>query len=720
MYKKLTSACVLLVASICLKAQVSMPNSLQAVHIHQPIVLDGKLDEPVWINAPHINNFTQRELNYNQPVSEHTKVAVAYDDEHLYIAVWCYDSTPDRIIAKELRRDFNYDIDDNFMVVIDTYNDKRNGFMFVTNPNAARADLQIFNNGGASNIFWNGVWNVKTTRTDEGWFAEFEIPFYTFKYPTNTNEQTWGINFERNIRHKREQALWQGWSRDNRIQQVNQAGTLTGLKDLRNKQFIEVKPYALGGGELLPNKKRAIWNTGGDINYLLSPTYRLNLTFNTDFAQVEADQQQINLTRFPLFFPELREFFLEGDDFFNMNYGGNRIFPFYTRRIGLNDKLEPIPIIAGARILGKEQNSTIGLMTIQTADALGQPYTNYTAASWRQDLGRQSFIGAMSANRIDHRHWHSTTGINGRYSTAKFLGRKNFEVGGAFIKTHNSDSGFQLNAFAYRLFVNYPNDRIVIFASTQQSPAAFNPEIGLATRTNFREDFALISLRPRPKNFLRWVRQFEIVPLMLTNTQYNDTRNMQSFEYIVQYMGFETKSGERVVLDYRFMGEGLIRDFELVRDINIPKGVYWWRQMEAEFRSFRGRTLSASTRFIWGEFYDGTAWRNRSDILWRAGKYFNTSLRYEYNNIILPGGQLQTHLIGNRLDYAINPNAFGSMLTQWNTAQKELNLNFRLHIIPKIGTDFFLIVNQIFDTNTQQFDPKRGTILGKLVWRFVI
>ena len=175
MYKKLTSACVLLVASICLKAQVSMPNSLQAVHIHQPIVLDGKLDEPVWINAPHINNFTQRELNYNQPVSEHTKVAVAYDDEHLYIAVWCYDSTPDRIIAKELRRDFNYDIDDNFMVVIDTYNDKRNGFMFVTNPNAARADLQIFNNGGASNIFWNGVWNVKTTRTDEGWFAEFEI-----------------------------------------------------------------------------------------------------------------------------------------------------------------------------------------------------------------------------------------------------------------------------------------------------------------------------------------------------------------------------------------------------------------------------------------------------------------------------------------------------------------------------------------------------------------
>lgn len=701
-------------------AQVSLPNGIEAVYNTFKINIDGNLNDSIWQVAPRISNFTQRELNYNQPATEQTEVAIAYDDEFLYIAVWCYDKNPQNIVAKELRRDFNYDIDDNFIVVIDTYNDKRNGFMFVTNPNGARADLQLFNNGGSTNAFWNGVWDVKTKRTSEGWFAEFEIPLYTLKYPTQTFEQVWGINFERNIRRKREQVLWQGWSRDNRIQQVNQAGQLTGLRNLRNKQFIEIKPYGIAGTNNIDGKRLTTINAGGDINYLLSPTYRLNLTFNTDFAQVEADQQQINLTRFPLFFPELREFFLEGDDFFNMNYGGNRIYPFYTRRIGLNDNREPIPIIAGARILGKEQNSTVGLMSIQTADALGQPTTNYTVGSWRQDVGRQSFFGAMSANRIDHQHWHTTTGINGRYSTAKFLGKKNIEIGGAFIKTHSSNIGYQPSGYAYRAFLSYPNDRILIFASTQQSPAAFNPEIGLALRRNFREDFALVQLRPRPKHFLKWIRQFEFNPVSVTNTQYNDTRNMQSFEYGFQYFGFETRSGESLRLEHRLVGEGLISDFALTRDIIIPKKEYWWRQNSAEVRTFRGRTFSLTNRFTWGDFYTGSAISNRADVLWRAGKYMNTSVRYEFNEIRLPYGYLQTHLIGNRIEYAINPNAFGSMLTQWNTAQNELNLNFRLQVIPKIGTDFFFIVNQIYDTQNNRFDTKRGTIVGKLIWRFVI
>jgi len=704
-----------------LHAQVSLPNKLGATYTQSKIVIDGNLNEVIWKEAEWIENFTQKELNYNQPVSERTKVAVVYNDEFLYIGVWCYDKNPEKIIAKELKRDFNYDIDDNFIVVIDTYNDKRNGFMFVTNPNAARADLQIFNNGGSSNTFWNGVWNVKTTITQEGWFAEFEIPFYTFKYPTKTKrEQSWGINFERNIRHKREQALWQGWSRDNRIQQVNQAGLLTGLINLRNKQFVEIKPYALGGSNKNTEQHQAIANGGGDINYLITPTYRLNLTFNTDFAQVEADQQQINITRFPLFFPELREFFLEGDDFFNMNYGGNRIFPFYTRRIGLNNNREPIPIIAGARLLGKQQNNTIGLMSIQTAEALGQPTTNYTVASWRHDVGKQSFFGAMSANRTDQNHWHSTTGINGRYSTAKLFGKKNFEVGGAIIKTFTHTLGYVKDAYAYRIFLNYPNDRINIFSSTQQSPAAFNPEIGLALRSNFREDFLIVSLKPRPKKFLKWIRQFEFNPVTITNTQYNNTRNMQSFEYAIQYLGFETKSGERFALNYTLVGEGLINDFALSQNIIISKNEYWWKQHSAEIRTFRGRTLSLTNNNTWGEFYNGNAYRNRSDLLWRAGKYFNTSVRYEYNYIIINNNSLKTHLIGNRLDYAISPNAFGSMLTQWNTAQNELNLNLRLHIIPQIGTDFFFIINQILNTQSQSFDVKRGTILGKLVWRFVI
>lgn len=701
-------------------AQVSLPNSMEAIYTDQIITIDGKLDEPIWKEARKIENFTQRELNVGEPASEVTEVAIAYNSDFLYIAVWCYDSEPNKITAKELRRDFDYDLDDNFIIVIDTYRDQRNGFMFVTNPNAARTDLQVFNNGGSSNIFWNGVWDVRTTRTDQGWFAEFEIPLYTLKYRTDVKDQIWGINFERNIRRKREQSRWQGYSRDNKIEQVIQAGILTGLDKLTRKQFVEIKPYAIGGGEFSPDGDRGVINGGGDINYLLSPTYRLNLTFNTDFAQVEADQQQINLTRFPLFFPELREFFLEGNDFFDMGFGGNRIIPFYTRRIGLNDNREPVPIIAGARLLGKEQNSTVGLMSLQTGAAEGQPSTNYTTASWRQDVGHQSVVGAMTTNRIEEGRWHTTTGVNGRYSTSKLFRNKNLDIGGAYIHTYNTDTAFDEQAFAYRAFVSYPNDKISIFASTQRSPAPFEPEVGLMRRRNFRESFAQINFGPRPKNHFLWIRQFDFSPGQVTYTLYDDTKEIQSFDHKIRFFGFDTRSGERIGLDYRIVAEGLIQDFEIAPSITIPQRTYWWRQWEGEFSTFAGRTFSLYTRMVFGEFYDGTGAQNQTTLLWRASKYFNINLRYEKNIVDLPGGSFETDLIGSRIEYAINPNVFGSLLTQWNSNQDEFNLNFRLQIIPKIGTDFFLIVNQIFDTTTNTFEPQRGTVLGKLIWRFVI
>jgi hypothetical protein len=701
--------------------QISIPNQIYAVETDEIIILDGNLDESVWQTAPKISNFTQRELNYGEPITERTEVAIVYNENNLYIAVWCYDSEPNKITAKELRRDFNYALDDNFIIVIDTYDDQRNGFMFVTNPNAARADLQIFNNGGSSNIFWNGVWDVKTKVTDQGWFAEFEIPFYTLKYRTGITEQVWGINFERNIRRKREQALWQGWSRDNRIEQVNRAGKLRGLNKIRNKQFVEVKPYALGGGEFNPDAaNRGVVNGGGDINYLLSPTYRLNLTFNTDFAQVEADQQQVNITRFPLFFPELREFFLEGDDFFNMGFGGNRIIPFYTRRIGLNENGEQVPIIAGGRLLGKEQDRTVGIMSIQTASYDGEASTNYTVGSWRQDVGSQSVVGAMSVNKFERGRWHTTTGLNGRYSTSKFLGNKNLDVGGAFIKTHDTEIGYQDNSFAYRGFVSYPNDKFSLFASTQRSPAEFEPEVGLMLRRAFRENYANFSFKPRPKKQTSFIRQFDFRPLELTYTQYDDSGDIQSFNQRFRYFAFETKSGERIEFDYTVVAEGLIQDFEISPGVVIPTATYWWRQHEAYFQTFRGRTISLFTAFTVGEFYSGSAVLNRTELLWRAAKQFNMNLRYEKNMVTLPYGSFETDLIGTRMEYAFSPNAFGSILSQWNSSQDEFNFNLRLHIIPKIGTDFFLIVNQIYDTKTGSFDRDRGTILGKLVWRFIV
>ncbi|HBH06444.1 MAG TPA: hypothetical protein DDX92_07560 [Flavobacteriales bacterium] len=708
-------------------AQVGISNletmssdSIEAAAIRTELVFDGNLDEPEWKVAQKISSFTQRELDLGQPITEKTEVAILIDDEHLYIGVWCFDREPDKIIAKEMRRDFDFGLEDNFMVIIDTYLDHRNGFLFVINPNGARADLQTFNNGGSSNQFWNGVWDVRTKITHEGWFAEIKIPFYTLKYRPGAEEQLWGINFERNIRRNRQQARWKGWQRNYDISDVSQAGVLKGLKNLRDKRYIEIKPYGLGGGENTSEGTEGVGNIGGDINALLGPTYRLNLTFNTDFAQVEADRQQINLTRFPLFFPELREFFLEGDDFFDFGFGGNRIIPFYTRRIGLSETRETVPIIAGARILGKEEKTTLGAMSIQTADAGGDPSANFTTLSWRQDVGNQSVIGAMTTNKIVEGRWHTTTGVNGRYSTARFLGQSNLDIGGAFIQTYNTDEGYNADAFAYRAFVSLPNDFLNVFASFQQSPAPFDPEVGLMRRRNFQESFGQVFFQPRPTKSLKWIRQFYFSPLMLTYTQYDDSKELQSFSYKVRLLGFETRSGEGFFFDVERVAEGLKEDFEIFPDVVIPKGEYWWNRYNFFFETFEARAISLETRGSFGEFFEGNSFSGEGTLLWRATKNFNINLNYEKNIVNLPEGSFDTDLIGSRIAYAFHPHAFGSLLGQWNSAQQELNINFRLQLIPKIGTDFFLIFNQIVDTQTGDFISERSTLLAKLVWRFVL
>ena len=692
-------------------------SSMSGAYTQQPPLIDGLLNDSIWNVAPRISNFTQRELSLGSPASERTEVAIAYDETFIYVGVWCYDNHPENIIALEMKRDFDYDLDDNFILIFDTYNDDRNGFMFVTNPNAARADVQIFNNGGAENEYWNAVWDVKTVRNSEGWFAEFIIPLYSLRYPAAKEIQEWGVNFERNIRHKREQVLWQGWGRNFGIKQVNKAGTLTNLKLKKDGGFVELKPYAIGGGELA-DENRAKGNAGGDFNYLISPTYRLNVTFNTDFAQVESDQQQVNLSRFPLFFPELREFFVEGADYFDMGFGGDRIVPFYTRRIGLDQNREAVPIIAGARVLGKEHNHTLGLMSIQTAESGDEPMNNYTVGSWRQDLGSQSVGGFMSANKFSQGRWHTTTSINGRFSTSKFLKKRNLDIGGAYIHSYNSDTAFDAKAFAYRAYLYYFNDKVTAVFTNQLSPEPFDAEIGLMRRRNFSETFALLGFKPRPKvdGAFGFVRQFEFIPLRLTYTTYADTKEIQTFQYSVQFLGFDTRKRDGFSASYTYKAEGLREDFNLGDSLLISDSTYWWGFYELNAYTFSGRRVSAKVNYGWGDFYSGKRDRLSMSLNWRMSRNFTLSGELINDRIELPNGKLNVQLYRSRLEYAMGPNAFGSVYGQWNNANEQFLLNYRLRLIPKIGTDFYLILNQDY----RAWELERTTLLGKLIWRFIL
>ena len=698
-------------------AQQSEPSFIQAYKISNPINIDGNLSEPVWQKAVHISNFTQRELNEGEPATEHTEVAILYDAENLYIGAWCFDSEPEKISAQKMKRDFGFSTEDNFEIIIDTYNDKRNGYLIATNPNGARFDALVQDNGSLVNRAWDGVWNVKTTITDKGWFAEFEIPFSTLKFNTKDN-QVWGINFERNIRRKREQLLWQGWSRDYDLEQVSHAGKLTGIKGISEVTLVEIKPYGIAGIENNEEEgSNFTSNIGGDINYLITPTMKLNLTINTDFAQVESDQQQVNLTRFSLFYPEKREFFLEGQDYFDFRLG-HSIRPFYSRRIGLAPDRSTIPIIAGARLLGKTGNTTLGGMSIQTASQDSIPSTNYTVLRWKQDVFQQSNIGLIGVGKIEPGRQNAVYGADFRYSTSNIFGDKNFSFGGALAQSYTSDSDIK-TGLASRVFVDYPNDLIDFSAIWDRAEESFNPETGFLRRTNYQMYNADLRIKPRPK-FLPWIQKLEFKPFDFNYYVNDETHQLQSLWTEFRPLGFTTKSGESFEANFQRRAENLTEDFEIHDDVTIPSGEYWFSRYELQLETFEGRPVYGFLFVQWGDFYTG----ERTE--WSIGSTFqinsNISIRSDFtqNYITLPQGTFTVNEFGGRINLAISPDLFGSIFGQWNNDDEEVLLNFRVNWIPTPGTNFFFVVNQSFNTESAGWHSTNTTVLTKLIWRFVL
>jgi len=429
------------------------PDTIHAIAIIEKISFDGKLDEAIWHSSAAIDNFTQRELSFGQPSTEKTRLVIAYDDLALYFGVWCFQSQ-NSIRAKYLQRDFDYTQDDNFQIAISPFNDNRNGYLFIINPNGARADLLISGNEEA-NSDWNGVWDARTTISEEGWFAEIRIPFNSLQFKKDSLHN-WGINFERDIRFNNEQVLWQGWTRDCSIYCLVNAGTLTGLTNIGYAKKFELKPYVLVGFEKKEGSDSK-WpgKIGGDLNVNITPTLKMNLTANTDFAQVEADRIAVNLTRFNLFYPEKREFFLEGYQNYQFYLGSdNQIF--YTRKIGI-ENFRTVNIIAGARLFGKVGTNNIGLLNIETAGIDSIPRTNNTVIRYRKDIGSQSYIGAILTSKNNKNISNQVGGIDGAFSTSHFLKNKNLVIAGLVSRSFDKDKTNN-GAYAWRFYIYYPND----------------------------------------------------------------------------------------------------------------------------------------------------------------------------------------------------------------------------------------------------------------------
>jgi hypothetical protein len=694
-------------------AQTSSPDTIKSIFTNQTPVFDGKLTEVTWQSAPVISNFTQRELDFGKPSTEVTKVAIVYDKLAMYIGVWCYQKN--NLRAKYMQRDFNYEEDDNFQIALSPFSDRRNGYLFIINPNGARADLLISGNESA-NKDWNGVWDVRTTISDEGWFAEIRIPFNSLQF-RNDSIHTWSINFERNIRSKNEQVLWQGWTRDCSIYCLVNSGTLNGLQNIGYAKRFELKPFALGGFEKR-NGKRTEWpgKIGADLNVNLTPTVKLNLTANTDFAQVEADRIAVNLTRFNLFYPEKREFFLEGYQNYQF-YLGNSNELFYTRKIGI-ENFRSVPVIAGARVFGKMGANNIGLLSIETGESDTVPATNNTVVRYKRDIGNQSYIGGIVTSKINSNISNQVAGIDGAFSTSRFLRNKNLVISGLFSRSFDKNKNGN-GAYAWRFFADYPNDLIDNFIGITSIQGNYNPELGFLNRRNFDNLSWFFRFTPRWFSNLG-IRKMYFRPWGFDLYRTHTTGKVESFLNESRPLGFFTKNGERFEYNLYQQYERLDNPFGLTDSIAIPSGKYWMHRMEIQLGSFQGRRIWADANYSWGDFYTGKINTLKTSMGVNVSKHFNLRTNYIYNDINLPEGTITAHELAQYFNVAINPRLNLAMFVQWNSLDDLLFGNFRLHWIPDIGSDLYVVYNRGYD-NLKQFNfmrPLNSAGAAKLVWRF--
>ncbi len=707
---------ILIVGLQSIYAQHSEPSTIQPYRLTGKIKFDGQLTETAWQQASHISNFTQRDLDFGQSATERTEVAILYDKNTLYIGIWCYQKDSDKIVAKNMNRDFNYWSDDNFQIMISPFNDNRTGYLFVINPNGARADIQVYG-GEDGNEDWNGVWDVKTTINNQGWFAEVYIPFSTMQFKKDSI-LNWAINFERDIVSENEQALWQGWSRDYSVYSVANAGRLINIRDIAYAKKFELKPYSLAGWQYdIEDGNSYPLKFGGDLNVSLSPTLKLNLTTFTDFAQVEADRIPVNLSRFSVFYPEKRQFFLEGSDMFSY-YLGDMNSAFYTREIGIENG-QQIPIIAGARVFGKVGRNNIGFLNIQegTFDTIST--TNNTVFRYKYDIGKQSYIGGIFTNKINSKTSNQIVGIDGAYQTSEFLKDKNLTVGAKFT-TSTEDFIIQKNALTYRLFADYPNDLIDNFMAVGNMQKNFNPELGYIRRTNYDSYSWYFRLSPRLLTKYG-IKRLLLKPWGFTLYNTHSTGEMESFSNETRPVGAIFKSGERFEINLIQNYDRIDEPFGLTDSIAIPTGKYWMYKYEIQFETYHARRIWVALLYNWGGFYTGEMQTLESELGINFNKHLNLNGNYTINWVDLPEGNITTNEVALYLNYAFTTKLNLSLFSQYNDLDEVMIYNIRLHWIPKVGSDLYLVYNIGYEEPIKQIDylkPQTTDAVVKLVYRF--
>jgi hypothetical protein len=693
-------ACTLAAAA----AGAAEPPQVTAVLLPESPTLDGNvLDDPAWKDVPANDSFWQMTPDEGQPASERTEVRVAYTRDTLLIGVVCHDREPSRIIVSESRRDSPLDETDSFQIVLDTYRDGQSGFVFGTNPAGIEHDGQVSNEGREAdlgpgrqtatvagyNLNWDASWQVRTRSGHFGWSAEFAIPFRTLRYARG-GPQVWGINFQRNIRRRKESAFWAPLPRQYNLYRVSMAGTVAGL-EVPGQRNLKLTPYALAGNSRDFERSRTDWDhhVGGDFKYSLTPSLTLDATVNTDFAQVEVDEQQVNLDRFNLFFPEKRPFFLENAGQFTMGTPGE-VEVFFTRRIGIGPSGEVVPILGGGRLSGKVAGVNVGLLDMQTQSVSGvAPSINFGVVRLSKDLPNRSGIGALFVNRQgtgDHarpRDYNRTFGVDGRWGIGRYL-----QVAGYAARTDSP--GITRGDHAYNLGVTYLSPSWDIYGKFTEVGDGFNPEVGFLARQGFRKPEFLIYHVRRMNG---WLGLHEMRPHVSYRGFWKpDGFHESGFVHLDSH--WEWRNGYEIHTGLNITREGLREPFEIDPGVVVAPGTYDHKEMQLVFNTNKGAPVSLDTRMVVGGFFGGRRVSLTPALRLRVGDAFNTDLEWVRNDLDLPAGDFDTNLLRVRLSYSFTPRVFVQSLVQYNDRIDNWSTNLRLGWLQTANTGLFIVFNE--------------------------
>ena len=710
--------------------QVNDVRRAVATAVATPIVVDGALDEPAWTSAPTIGALVQRQPDTGQPPTEPTEVTVLFDEANLYIGIQANDSSPDRVLGTVMARDAALNADDRVEILLDTFRDRRSAFYFATNPAGALVDGLVAN--GELNTDWDAIWVVRTRRTVEGWTAEFAIPFKSLSFPVGAT--VWGFNVSRNIYRKLEDGRWSGARLETQFTQVSEAGELGGLQGLTQGIGLDLRPFLAGRRLYFRDADDdGSVDPGLDLFYNMTPSLKLTATVNTDFGETEVDARQINLTRFSLFFPEKRSFFLEGAGVFNFaSIGpdpaggipetGADVYPFFSRRIGLVDGQE-VPLDAGVKLSGTVGRTDVGVLSVRTGDLdvdgvpVAQP-KGFFVGRVKRNLFEQSYIGAIFTEgnpAIDQSG--RTFGADVRLATSRFLGgSRNLVVTAYGVKSETTTQSDR--NWSYGFSAHYPNDKFNAQVVLREIQKNFDPALGFVQRDNVRMFRVAGSFNPRPRNFLNIQQMFHDV--YYTRFTRLDNGLVESWDLYVTPVDWHLNSGDSFhgTIDFNPIYERLFEPFEISPGVILPPGEYRFTRFKTGgITTAAKRRLSGSIGVAWGNYWSGQAEQWTGSITYKLPPRFTVSTSTNQTFARLPEGRFTARIVTSNVNLAASPFLSFSNIIQYDNRSRNLGWQGRVRWTLEPGRDAFFAVNQGWiheeDGGSLRFRPQDTKLSAK-------